>query len=93
MPPQNYRVAQIMPYCNRVLSNTNSSCCLSYQLSFLIINTFIFFFFFFFKNQSKTMLIERVVECIGCEKAIKLFKDTQEVERHGGMYTKERERR
>ena len=39
------------------------------------------------------MLIERAVECIGCEKAIKLFQDTQEVERHGGMYTKEKERR
>ncbi|XP_067054984.1 uncharacterized protein [Acropora muricata] len=44
-------------------------------------------------SESKTMLIERVVECIGCEKAIKLFQDTQEVERHGGMYTKEKERR
>ena len=39
------------------------------------------------------MLIERVVTCIGCEKAIKLFKDTQEVERHGGMQTKEGDRR
>ena len=71
-----------------MLSNTNSSCCLFYPLSFSIIHTLIFFL-----NQSKTMLIERVVECIGCEKAIKLFQDTQEVERHGGMYTKEKERR
>ena len=39
------------------------------------------------------MLIERVVTCIGCEKAIKLFKDTQEVERHGGMRTKDGDRR
>ena len=31
--------------------------------------------------------------CIGCEKAIKLFKDTQEVEKHGGIWTKEGDRR
>ncbi|XP_068684076.1 phosphorylated adapter RNA export protein-like [Montipora foliosa] len=44
-------------------------------------------------NESKTLLVERIVTCIGCEKAIKLFKDTQEVEKHGGIWTKEGDRR
>ncbi|KAJ7392167.1 hypothetical protein OS493_013539 [Desmophyllum pertusum] len=44
-------------------------------------------------NEAKTMLIERVVTCIGCEKALKLFKDTKEVQKHGGMWTQDRQRR
>ncbi|KAL9978558.1 hypothetical protein ACROYT_G016090 [Oculina patagonica] len=44
-------------------------------------------------NESKIMLIQRVVRCIGCEKALKLFKDTKEIQKHGGMWTQERDRR
>jgi len=43
-------------------------------------------------NESKTMLIQRVVRCIGCEKALKLFKDTKEIQNHGGMWTNDRQR-
>lgn len=44
-------------------------------------------------NEAKTNLIQRVVKCIGCEKALKLFRDTKEVQMHGGMWTKDNQRR
>ena len=46
-----------------------------------------------FLQQAKTNLIQRVVKCIGCEKALKLFRDTKEVQMHGGMWTKDNQRR
>lgn len=51
------------------------------------------YFSFAFLRQTKTNLIQRVVSCIGCEKALKLFRDTKEVQLHGGMWTKDNQRR